>query len=312
MWHDASYHDTYSHDNLTYLPPEDWLQSGYVSSSSATPCTFSDSYSQSHSSSDDSPIWLHDSKNLPLKSSLAPVDPQQSPLTGGHRNLNERVRDEMPSVIGIDNSFAIDPEFSFLHGLCVPPGSANDFIALQEDEDSPREEQHPFSSVESSTDYSTDPDSDSASASGSSTSSKCSNHSLTRFSILPDIGSNVKKAKRPLSKLNKLEKIDESEQERLTCKLQNLNKNHQNARVDDAPAVLQQWENNHSVLPAINQAPKSSLRRCANSEGSLRQRLGSELPTIWEATSPKPTPPPINSIPEPPQVDFFNVHACGV
>ena len=301
-WHDNSLYRR-SFEDVTYLPAESWLQrSAYFPPESSTSGTLTSF------NSDDSLFWNHDIKT-----------PQRTYGFDTHGALDNRVEERdvrnssdgygirPPTLLGVDNSFAIDPEFSFLHGLCMPADSRIFIPQKEVTEQLQKTKTQPVLSSSSNdfSDSSAEPKSDPTSNSdeGASSGSKSSGQSFDPLPVLPDIGSDSMKTKSEVEKKIKLDQFDAILKEHIANQLSKLQKDPENV-LKNLPDSNAQWENDHAVLPSIGNPPaKPTLRRCTNSEGSLRQRLGSELPTIWEDTS------------SPVQVSFFTTlrdcMSCG-
>ena len=286
-WHDNSYFHG-SFDDVTYLPTESWIRnSNYFPPESSVSGTLTSANSQ------DSLLWNHEMKPFPPPQTSYDLDGiSQGEL--GPRLENQGLISSSggygmrpPGLIGVDNSFAIDPEFSFLHGLSMPLDPS---IFLEQEEAHIRNTKHHPSTSSSSNDFSestVEPKSDPSSNSdeGASSGSKSSGQSLDPFLVLPEIGSDIMKSKQEAEKKIKLDQFDVKLKEHIVNQLNKLQKDPENW-LKNLPGPEKQWENDHNVLPSINNSQtKPPLRRCANSEGSLRPRLGSELPTIWEDAS---------------------------
>ena len=315
MWHDVnemSYRDGLSYEDdviggdVTYPPIEGWLQNPYSSSRSDS-LNSSETYSQQNSP-DESPFWLQGIRALPPPPGAYDMTfIKEESLPRGNGGINHGVDFGLQpaSHMGVDNSFAIDPEFSFLHGLCMPAGpghfmsSPGSFVQ--------NVKQHTATtsgSNDSSSDSCAGPTSEPTSTSSSngdetsSSGSRESGQSVEKFSVLPDIGNDKAGAKPTKELKSKLIKFDAKLQERILSKLNELQIDPKEDWLKNLPKMDQQWDNDHSVLPSINQASKAPMRRNSNSDTSLRQRLGSELPTIWEDASP-------NQV-----ICWCNTHSC--
>lgn len=290
MWHDVDrgyYDDSFSRDNVTYLPDEGWLKTEMSLSSSPVSPDLSESLLYSTDSY--SRVQFNSPPASPTKTQTLNSDFGLEYKKGSNRLQVDSGMVPYPSIIGIDKSFAIDPEFSFLHGLCIPqlPSSVE---STPDEFVEPSQSLLIFSSDQLSRDSSPLPCSDPTSSSNertvscsSSSSSASKNHVVDSFSVLPEIGSDIKKNKRSSSKRSQLDKLDADLQERCARKLENLPQVQPETNIfENLPSAGRQWNDGTSALPPISLPQKPLLRNCPTSEGSLRPRLSVELPTIWE------------------------------
>ena len=292
MWHDLNRDfdgESFSRREVTYLPDEGWLQTNVSSSSSS----FSNLYNcfPSYHPADES--WERSDVSM----LLPPVSLAHS-IEDRDFDDYEQVSDQLlqrsnldpyPSIIGVDKSFALDPEFSFLHGLCTPsfPLSSLPLEDFKHCNVVPRRPS--LSSVSEYSESSSPlPCSDPTTSNNeptitrsSSSSSASKNHAIDH-SVLPDIGCDVEEMKQSSSRKNQLNQLDADLQESCAKKLEMLQLHQVESNVvENLPSISRQWNSDHSILPPIDSQQEPSPY-CPSSDSLLKPRLGRELSTIWE------------------------------
>ncbi|CAK8671798.1 unnamed protein product [Clavelina lepadiformis] len=259
----------------------EWQKNNRLSSSSSLASFTISAHSSGEVSSDNVFLWeppFNANKNGSYKTQLrsggAP-DPQMF--------LEDRtdftVKDPF---LRIDNSFLIDPDFSFLHGLPA---------VLKDDDLKPDFPPPPWAITEkidndSNLLLSSNKSSDQCVYQGTSQSSEVSSASnsskltATKFAVLPNIGDSVVTRAHANVKKPAAAELSEKLQQDMTDKLSKVVNDVEESWFGVSP-LSDQWQNSHLVLPPIGQS--NAVMKCNSfSDTSLKEKLISDLPTIWE------------------------------
>jgi len=245
IWHEASSGSLYR-DDVIFVPSSDWLkqdQSEDSSRSLPSNCDLFEEVAHRAGSSDGS-----DEDNA-----------SHCPSSDATLPSNGLLPSNAGRYLGIHDSFMMDPEFSFLHGLCMPFPSHSPLNKDQPEDTARQEPNTPSSSCRSSSSRRSVATSGSCAVPSRSSSFESGDDvMLGKHRVLPEIGETATRSPRIRKTLDN---IEPELQQQLADKAQ------RSVDVRNVTSVPTQksWDVNHCVLPAIGQS--GSLQRREKSAG---------------------------------------------